>query len=118
MATPPEPELSILADGGSVRLTGELTFHTAPQLELAIAELMTTPPGPLTLNLADVAFCDSVGMGTLVRLKIDAVAAGWEVFLAHPRPQLHNLLIIAGLDEFLVVAADTTNDIEPLPEAL
>ena len=45
---------------------GDVDVSTAPQLRQAIIEEASAGPGPLVIDLSDVDFLDSTGLGVLV----------------------------------------------------
>jgi anti-sigma B factor antagonist len=51
----------------------------------------------LVLDLADLTYVDSTGLGTLVRLYVHAKTAGCELKLLHLGKQLRNLLKLTNL---------------------
>jgi anti-sigma B factor antagonist len=51
----------------------------------------------LVLDLADLSYVDSMGLGTLVRLYVHAKSAGCELKLLHLGKQLRNLLKLTNL---------------------
>jgi len=60
----------------------------------------------LVLDLEDLTFVDSMGLGTLVRLYVHAKGAGCELKLLHLGKQLRNLLRLTNLTSTLNVAED------------
>ena len=51
----------------------------------------------LTLDLKDLTYVDSMGLGTLVRLYVHAKGAGCELKLLHLGKQVKNLLTLTNL---------------------
>ncbi len=51
----------------------------------------------LTLDLKDLTYVDSMGLGTLVRLYVHARGAGCELKLLHLGKQVRNLLTLTNL---------------------
>jgi len=60
LATTDENGITVLA------AHGEVDVSTAPQLRQAIIEEASAGPGPLVIDLSDVDFLDSTGLGVLV----------------------------------------------------
>lgn len=60
----------------------------------------------LLLDLKDLTFVDSMGLGTLVRLYVHARSAGCELKLLHLGKQLRNLLKLTNLLTTLAVAEE------------
>ncbi|HEX8630136.1 MAG TPA: STAS domain-containing protein, partial [Catenuloplanes sp.] len=59
----------------------------------------------LLLDLGAVGFCDSTGLGALVRLHRRTEASGGWLRLAGPGPDLRRMLAVTNLDRLLAVYA-------------
>jgi len=68
-----------------LRITGEVDLATAPALRSSIREIIDSHPAGLVIDLGDVPFLDSTGLGVLVAAYKQAIAA--EVALCLVRPQ-------------------------------
>jgi anti-sigma B factor antagonist len=90
--------------GGAVvvHLVGELDLYNAPEVREALLEVCADPPDRLVVDLADVDFIDSTGLGVLIeaRTKLPNRQA---FLLAAPRMETHRALRISGLDQHLAV---------------
>ncbi len=85
-----------------VRLAGELDAATAPRLHDVLIDLIdggTT--AVLDVDLAELDFIDSTGLGTIVRARQRIRAHGGDLRLCHPRPSVAKVLEISGLAEAL-----------------
>lgn len=60
----------------------------------------------LILDLEDLTYVDSMGLGTLVRLYVHARSAGCELKLLHLAKQLRNLLKLTNLLSTFAVAEE------------
>ncbi|MFF7856980.1 anti-sigma factor antagonist [Streptomyces sp. NPDC007904] len=83
-------------------MTGSLDLHTAPSLYRQAIQVLDRRPS-LILDLADVTFCDSSGLNTLLRLHCHAQAAGGRLTVAGPPAQLVRMLAVTGIDAVLPV---------------
>jgi anti-anti-sigma factor len=101
------PELTILVQHQPsevvVSLSGELDLSTAPQLSVIIAELLSTAPPRIVLDMAGVTFCDSQGLGTLVLLSRKAGLAQSYLVLTNVADFLLRVLDITGLRPALMI---------------
>jgi anti-anti-sigma factor len=71
---------------------GELVNQTAYQLKEVVKPLITDG-GHIVLDFKDVTFVDSMGLGTLVGLKVSAIGAGYcTLELEHLMPRVQELL--------------------------
>lgn len=57
----------------------------------------------LTVDLADLAFCDSAGINALVRLRKSCDRAGGRLVVTNPPAQVRYVLEVNGLLEYLAV---------------
>ena len=57
-------------------LRGELDMDTADSVEQAVTQLLSGSPEVLVVDFAGVAFCDSSGIGALIRAHRSAADQG------------------------------------------
>jgi anti-anti-sigma factor len=82
-----------------VNVRGELDIATAEQAHAYLRDVMDRVRGRVTLNLADLTFCDAAGLGVLAKVACHAQRVGGSVQLAEPRPSLVRIMRITGMDE-------------------
>jgi anti-sigma B factor antagonist len=92
----------------TVHVRGELDLSTAAQLcraiQTAASEAALKPPR-IVVDLTELQFCDSTGLGALVRAVREVrVLGGRAVIVVRPGSTLDRLLDLSGLGEFLHVA--------------
>jgi anti-sigma B factor antagonist len=80
-----------------VSLTGELDIASAGGLEDRIRRLTDAGHSRLIVDLAGLVFCDSTGIGTLVRANNDCLDQGGYLRLAAPNRNVARVLAIVGL---------------------
>ncbi|MBC6463564.1 STAS domain-containing protein [Actinomadura sp. HBU206391] len=80
-----------------VALNGELDLATADTLVAQIAKAYKQAPG-LVLDLTELVFIDSAGLGVLLQAQRKATEHGGAVALASCRPQVARALQLSGLD--------------------
>jgi anti-sigma B factor antagonist len=89
------------ADGALVlALSGELDLAGAPELTEAL-DAAKASGRPLTVDLRELEFIDSSGLGALVRFNNAAAAAGFEYIVLPGPPQVHRAFVLSGLDQAL-----------------
>lgn len=105
---------SHVADTSLVTASGELDAHTAPQLQSTLDSLSQRAGVRLVVDLSDVGFIDSTGLGVLVAtLKHVREAAGTlDVVVSAPR--VLKVFALTGLDVVIPLHATLG---EVLPEA-
>jgi anti-anti-sigma factor len=82
-------------------LSGELDLVSAPRLRNAIASLRGESIDVVVVDLADLTYIDSVGIGLLVASRRRLDAEGRTFTVRNPAPQVRRLLEITGLVEYL-----------------
>lgn len=98
---------SVEGDRSVLRLAGELDLETVAELRMhAQAELAAGRCQALTIDMAELTFVDSSGLGLLVELRQMATVSGvaWELANVPPRPA--RVIEIAGLTDTLGLARD------------
>ena len=88
-----------------VSVTGELDFGTTARLTDVVQPLAATGRS-LVLDLAGLVFCDSSGLGVLVRLHKVAQDAGGRLCLARLRPQIESTIKLTMLHRLLLISDD------------
>jgi anti-anti-sigma factor len=97
---PPRPlSFDVLRDGEEARLNvaGEIDMATAPALEEAALALLEERPRRLVLDFSRVPFCDSSGIGVLVRLYNKATVTGCRMSIRQPTPNVRAILEMTAL---------------------
>jgi anti-anti-sigma factor len=90
----------ISADGAAtVRMRGELDIATAGQAYTYLRDVVDNQQRPVTIDLADLTFCDAAGLGVLARVAGHARRSGRSLTLAAARPSLLRIMRITGMDE-------------------
>ena len=82
-----------------VNVRGELDIATAEQAHAYLRDLMSKVRGQVTLNVAELTFCDAAGLSVLAKVASYARVLGGSVQLAAPRPSLVRIMHITGMDE-------------------
>jgi anti-anti-sigma factor len=90
----------VAADGrATVRVCGELDIATADQAYAYLRDVVDSQSGPVTMNLAELTFCDAAGLGVLARVAGHARRSGRSIKLAAARPSMVRIMRITGMDE-------------------
>ena len=83
----------------TVTLHGEIDVLTVDQLRIALAEALALHPHDLVVELGELTFIDSTGLGALIAGFQRARNAGVRFRLAHPTPAVRQILVLSGLLE-------------------
>jgi anti-anti-sigma factor len=97
-------------------LRGRVTFGDETNfLRNAVKEVLSTNPSAVVLNLSQVAYVDSGGIGTLVGLYTSAHSLGCELKLASPNDRVKHVLQITKLYPILGVYSSEERALAELP---
>ncbi len=94
------------------RPVGDLDAYTVSQFREALVELASVPR--LLIDLSDVPFMDSAGLGALIGGIRRAREAEGEVSVACSRPTLTRLLHTTGFDRIVPVTETVSEAVEAL----
>lgn len=87
-----------------VKLHGEIDHHNAKQTREEIDCLIETSlPKRFYLDLSDITFCDSSGLGLVMGRMKTAAGCGASFILRNPSPAVSRILNIAGMDKLIKI---------------
>ena len=95
-------KLTVQDEVSKVRLAGELDTYTVPQVRAAFTQLVVAPGTQVVVDLQDVSFIDSSGLGALIGLHNRLAAAGARLQLVCGGVTLR-LIKLAHLDQVIDV---------------
>ncbi|MFC4337174.1 STAS domain-containing protein [Salininema proteolyticum] len=102
-----EPELGLkLSTSGPyavIAVSGEIDMYTAPQLREAINQTVSGGHDLLAVDLSQVEFCDSTGLGVLVGARRSLTRLGGHLVVVATNKRIEKLLQLTGLDVVLDV---------------
>lgn len=79
-------------------VVGEIDMATADRLQEALGDAVTrSHTATVVIDLTDVTFCDSVGIGTLVRAHMEAAQHDTVLRIINPQRQVRRVLEITGV---------------------
>ena len=87
----------------TVRCEGDLDIVTSEEVKRQLAALVETGTGRVTLDLRDVGFVDSSGLGALVAVHHFAEAKGAQLVVRSVPTHVRNLFSLTRLDNLLTV---------------
>jgi anti-sigma B factor antagonist len=85
-----------------LRVTGELDLGTIGGLQAAVDELVISGARVL-LDLEGLRFCDSTGLGAIIKLHRRLADLGGVLALCAPGPRVLDVLSISGVDQVISV---------------
>jgi anti-sigma B factor antagonist len=87
----------------TVALRGEIDVLTVDQVRIALAGALAAHPHDLIVDLSELTFIDSTGLGALIAGFQRARDAGVRFRLAHPTAGVRQILVLSGLLEVVEV---------------
>jgi anti-sigma B factor antagonist len=99
-------ELELTTENGDrravVAASGILDMATIGDLESVVDEALSGAQD-VVVDLSQVAMCDSAGLGGIVRMHRQAIAAGREFRLRNPHKHVNDLLAMTGINKVVSV---------------
>ena len=92
------------ADTVTVTLHGEVDVMTVDQVRVALTDAIAAKPRVVVIDMADLSFIDSTGLGALIFGFQRARDAGIAFRLARPTRGVHQILVLSGLLEVVELA--------------
>ena len=86
-------------------IKGEVDLYTAPRLKERLADLTGSGRNRLAIDLEQVEFMDSTGLGVLIGALKRCKEAGGTLALVAPREPVVKVLAITGLDKVFTIGA-------------
>ena len=93
-------ETRVGADGRVIALSGELDLAGVEQLTQQLREAQSVD-GALTIDLSELEFIDSSGLGVLLRFHNAMVTADRSYRVIPGPPHVHRAFVLTGLDQTL-----------------
>lgn len=97
-----------------VEVVGEVDVYTAPRLKDKLLQVERDGVHHIVVDLTQVGFIDSVGLGVLIGALRRARAGGGTLVLGGPNPRIRRILDITGLSSAFTVAQDVAQGVETL----
>jgi len=94
------------ADATLIKVAGEIDLKSAGELRALL--LGSLDEGSVTVDLADVEFCDSTGLHTLAEARAAARHRGRRFLLAHLSGAVERVLELAGARHVFEISEDPT----------
>jgi anti-sigma B factor antagonist len=95
----PVTSLDHTADATIVRLHGEIDVLNVDQVRVCLVEALESPAGTIVVDLAELSFIDSTGLGAIIFGFQRARDRGVKFQLAHPSRGVRQILVLSGVLE-------------------
>ncbi len=96
-------ETTDAAGGSAVRVQGEVDLRTAPLLREQLLASVMRSTGTVRIDLSQVPYMDSSGVGTMVYVKRETERAGRRIVLIGLQPRVRSVFEITHLDKFFTI---------------
>ena len=84
---------------------GEIDVATSPEMRCHLVEMLADRPELVIVDLTDVTFIDSTGLGVLVEAVTTARAGDGDLRLVVTQPKIIKLIELTGLDQVFSVVS-------------
>jgi anti-sigma B factor antagonist len=100
-----ELEITVSEQDGSavVAVAGEIDVYTSPILQERLVEVIRDGSSSIVLDLSEVTFLDSTGLGVLITGLKRCRSAGGDLVLVTAQPNVLKVLEITGLNDVFKV---------------
>jgi anti-sigma B factor antagonist len=99
---------SVMGNKSVAAVSGEIDVYTAPTLREKLVELVDSGARDIVVDMAQVGFCDSTGLGALVAALNYARDRDTTLSLAAAHERVLKVLRITGLDQVFTVHASVS----------
>lgn len=82
-----------------LRVNGEIDIYTCPKLGEALESVTTEDHKILILNLENVHYIDSTGLGTIAKSALSLDALGGQIKIICSTPQVKKVFEVSGLSK-------------------
>ena len=83
--------------------SGDIDLRFSPEFHKSLIELCADKPDPLVIQLGEVAYMDSSGVGTLVEIYRRVKGYGGSLILVAPTARVQSVFEITRLDHFFTI---------------
>jgi anti-sigma B factor antagonist len=94
---------------------GEVDMYSAPTLRDRLADLIDSGHHTVIVDLSEVGFLDSTGLGTLVAARTSATESGGALPVVCDQERVLKLFRITGLDSVFDLHASVADAVHALP---
>jgi len=95
-----------------VRVLENITFSNTAELKDALDDVALKAPGGVILDLEEVSFINSTGIGIIASLFNNLKKRNVKLVLLKPRPEVSRVLKIIGFDAMMPVATEEQTALE------
>ncbi len=97
-----------------VAVSGEVDVYSAPALKDSLTSLLQSGAHSVVVDLTEVAFLDSTGLGALVEARAATSEAGGSLPLVCSQERILKLFTITGLDSVFAIHRSVDDAVDSL----
>jgi anti-sigma B factor antagonist len=97
-----------------VSVRGEIDVYSAPALKDAVTDVLSPDHSAVIVDLTDVGFLDSTGLGALVAARTSATDSDMRLLIVSDRDRILKLFRITGLDGVFEIFPTVDQAVEAL----
>jgi len=105
-------DINNIGDQTIVSVAGEIDAYTAPKLREAISPLAEDSKPNITINLKDVSYMDSTGLGVFVGLLKSVRKNNGQLNLVELSDRLERLFTITGLSDIIDISSKSEGGVQ------
>ncbi|HZH58931.1 MAG TPA: anti-sigma factor antagonist [Metabacillus sp.] len=105
-------DINNIGDQTIVSVAGEIDAYTAPKLREAILPLAEDSNPNIMINLKDVSYMDSTGLGVFVGLLKSVRKNNGQLNLVELSDRLERLFSITGLSDIIDISSKTEGGVQ------
>lgn len=94
-------EISKLDNG--CKITGEVDIANSKEFEEAILEWVEQGAPVIRLDLSDMEYIDSTGLGVLMNIRRNLLGENQEIILVQPKRSIQKLMQLTGVDQIFTI---------------
>jgi len=97
-------EVTVAISGGAtVRVCGEVDAYSAPHLRTIVRDASIVAPGTVVLDMSEVTFLDSTGLGTLIAVGRELASQRNRLLVSRPSDRVWQVFEMTGTHRELAV---------------
>jgi len=109
------PEPYTLTDGAIIDMIGDINLYSAQAITALVDRLISSEKQKVFLNLSEVNYIDSSGLGAFISSQIKLKKMGGYLRLFSPSKSVAYVLTLTKLGNFLQIHEDFSTSIENQP---
>lgn len=95
----------------NIKIKGDIDHHSAKRVrELIDAAIFSKKPYKIYMDLSEVEFMDSSGLGLILGRYTNATEIGAHFLLCNPNKRVKKILSLAGIERIMDIEGENTDE--------